>query len=343
MPYALLIPIAGNSEPQVKFELKMRERWLIYGSSNNSLFMTLLPTGLVFFERGWLSSNNVLLHDNDQAWLIDTGYCTHSEQTASLVGSILGQQALTAIVNTHLHSDHCGGNAHLQTLYPAIKTFVPPGHATFVDSWDSEVLTYASTGQSCPVFVKTDVMRGGDSFQIAGLTWQVFAAPGHDPHSIVLFCDTHGILISADALWENGFGVVFPEIEGLSAFDEVEQTLQIIEHLQPKLVLPGHGAAFSDVNGALTRAKSRLNQFKTYPAKHTTYAAKVLLKFKLLEVQKIKFTELHQWAESVRYLHLLHQSHGFAMSFDSWISNVSQNLAKTGACIFEDEYVINTN
>jgi glyoxylase-like metal-dependent hydrolase (beta-lactamase superfamily II) len=321
----------------------MHAHSLINASSINSQFMTSLPNGLIFFERGWLSSNNVLLHDDDQAWLIDTGYCAHSEQTAKLVGSILGQQALTAIVNTHLHSDHCGGNAHLQTLYPAIKTFIPPGHATFVDSWDAEVLTYASTGQSCPVFLKTNVLRAGDSFQIAGMTWQVLAAPGHDPHSIVLFCDAHGILISADALWENGFGVVFPEIEGLSAFDEVDQTLQIIEQLQPKLVLPGHGAAFSDVNGALTRAKSRLNQFKSDPAKHTTYAAKVLLKFKLLEVQKIKFTELHQWADSVRYLHLLHQSLGFALSFESWIRDLIHKLAKSSACIFEGEYVINTN
>jgi hypothetical protein len=33
------------------------------------------------------------------------------------------------------------------------------------------------------------------------------------------------VLISADALWENGFGVVFPELEGDDAFAIVAATL----------------------------------------------------------------------------------------------------------------------
>jgi glyoxylase-like metal-dependent hydrolase (beta-lactamase superfamily II) len=42
----------------------------------------------------------------------------------------------------------------------------------------------------------------------------VLAAPGHDPHMVMLFNRERGILISADALWEHGFGAIFPEIEG---------------------------------------------------------------------------------------------------------------------------------
>jgi glyoxylase-like metal-dependent hydrolase (beta-lactamase superfamily II) len=38
----------------------------------------------------------------------------------------------------------------------------------------------------------------------------VIAAPGHDPDSVMLLDRHHGVLIYADALRENGFGVVFP-------------------------------------------------------------------------------------------------------------------------------------
>ena len=64
------------------------------------------PPGLTVFERGWLSANNVLLRNPDEAWLVDTGYVTHAEQTVALVSQQLGDQPLSHVVNTHLHSDH---------------------------------------------------------------------------------------------------------------------------------------------------------------------------------------------------------------------------------------------
>ena len=70
---------------------------------------------MTVFERGWLSSNNILFTgQHSGAALVDTGYCTHSAQTLALVQSALGRRPLERILNTHLHSDHCGGNAALQ-------------------------------------------------------------------------------------------------------------------------------------------------------------------------------------------------------------------------------------
>ena len=77
--------------------------------------------------------------------------------------------------------------------------------------------------------------------------WEVLAAPGHDPESVILFDAAHGVLISADALWENGFGVVFPELDGDAAFDDVGRVLDLIEALPVRCVIPGHGAPFTDV------------------------------------------------------------------------------------------------
>ena len=294
--------------------------------------MHFLPVGVTFFERGWLSSNNVLLQDANQSILIDSGYWTHAEQTHALVASALHQQSLTMLINTHLHSDHCGGNAHLQAIYPALKTFIPPGHAEFVDTWNAQVLTYEPTGQHCPTFIRTGSLHDGDSIVVNNTTWRIHAAPGHDPHSIVIFNEMDGVLVSADALWENGFGVVFPEIEGIAAYDEVEATLDIIEQLQPRLVLPGHGAVFSDVPEALARARSRLAQFRNAPDKHASYAAKVLIKFKLLELQQISIADFMKWAQASSYLQLLHASYGAGMAYTDWVHTLLAGLEKAEAC-----------
>jgi len=303
--------------------------------------MYTLPSCVTFFERGWLSSNSILLLDDKKSILVDTGYWTHAPQTEALIRNVIAERKLDIIINTHLHSDHCGGNAHLQDRYPLVETFIPPGHANYVDDWNAQALTYEPTGQHCPKFKKTGVLRDGDYFEVNGMTWRTYAAAGHDPNAIILFNEELELLISADALWENGFGVVFPEIEGIQAFDEVESTLQIIEQLKPQWILPGHGAGFGNVSSALVRARSRLTQFRTEPDKHAIYAAKVLLKFKLLELQRATLADLYVWAESSSYLQLLHKEYSKGISFRNWINQLCSSLEKSHACKVIDEYVIN--
>lgn len=294
-----------------------------------------------FLQRGWLSSNSVLLKDDRQSILIDTGYWTHADQTAQLVAQHLDGQPLDLILNTHLHSDHCGGNATLQSLYPQSETRIPPGRASFVFDWDPAALSYVPTGQHCPVFRADAVMQAGDEFEVAGMVWEAFAAPGHDPDSLIFFCHSHGILISADALWENGFGVVFPEIEGIHAFDEVAATLDLIERLSPKLILPGHGSAFTDCSAALKQARDKLKRFVQEPQKHALYAAKVLLKFKLLELQQVNHVAFADWATKCELLQLLHAQHDGAKSFALWFEFLIHELVRSQAATLDGECVHN--
>jgi glyoxylase-like metal-dependent hydrolase (beta-lactamase superfamily II) len=69
-----------------------------------------LPSGITVFERGWLSANNVLLQGAEGTTLVDSGYVKHQAQTLALVLHALQGRPLDLLVNTHLHSDHCGGN-----------------------------------------------------------------------------------------------------------------------------------------------------------------------------------------------------------------------------------------
>ena len=94
--------------------------------------------GLTVLERGWLSSNNVLIPDATGATLVDSGHCVHTPQTVALVRQALQGAPLARVLNTHLHSDHCGGNAALQRALRA-AVGIPPGQAA-VAAWDEDRL-----------------------------------------------------------------------------------------------------------------------------------------------------------------------------------------------------------
>ncbi|MDD0813499.1 MBL fold metallo-hydrolase [Curvibacter sp. HBC28] len=299
-----------------------------------------LPAGLSVFERGWLSANNILLRGPEGSALIDSGYASHSEQTLALVGQALGAQPLDQLFNTHLHSDHCGGNAALQAAYPQLHTAIPPGEAELVRQWDEDGLSYQATGQACPRFRFDAVLQPGQTLRLGGADWQVHAAPGHDPHSVIFFEPATRTLISADALWQNGFGVVFPELEGVHAFDEVGATLDLIETLAPRTVIPGHGAVFHDATTALAVARRRLDGFQRDPAKHQQYATKVLLKFKLLEWQQIGLLELAQWMQRTPYMVGAARRQGQAPSGD-WLEQLVGQLVASGAARLEGEQLLN--
>lgn len=300
-----------------------------------------LPAGVSVLERGWLSANNVLLCDGDNATLVDSGYVTHQAQTLALVEQALQGRSLDQLANTHLHSDHCGGNRALQTRYPALQTWIPPGLATAVHAWQEDSLSYQPTGQNCPAFTFTGLLQPGSTHRWANMDWQVHAAPGHDPHSVILFAPEHRLLMSADALWQNGFGVVFPELIGVDAFDEVAQTLDLIERLQPATVIPGHGAVFTDVSPALALARSKLDNFARQPERHARYGTKVLLKFKLLEWGQITKAEFSAWALSVPYLNELHRRFGQGHDVHAWLDMMLAELERSGALIAQGDTLQN--
>lgn len=299
------------------------------------------PAGFHVFERGWLSANNILFTDGDETLMIDSGYCTHATQTLSLVESVLGDRPLDVLVNTHLHSDHCGGNAALQACYPALQTLIPPGQAQQVAQWDSVALTYLPTGQLCPRFKFERTLQQGTQMRFGASEWQIHAASGHDPHSVVFFEPASKVLISADALWENGFGVVFPELEGINAFAEVAATLDLIEQLHPKTVIPGHGRVFAYTPEILTRARQRLDSFVKNPVKHARHAVKVLLKFKLLEVQKQSLNEFTLWASATPYFGQIRERFFKDIAMEPWIEQLCAELIVVGVARKEAGYILN--
>jgi glyoxylase-like metal-dependent hydrolase (beta-lactamase superfamily II) len=257
-----------------------------------------LPPSMHVFERGWLSSNNVLFIGSAGTALVDSGYVTHAPQTLALVAHALAGRPLDRLLNTHLHSDHCGGNAALQAAYDC-RTAIPAADAIKVRDWDEDALSYRATGQQCARFSFDETIAPGDELQLGDLRWQALAAPGHDPHALLLYCADEGILLSGDALWEHGFGVIFPELAGEPGFAEQRATLALVAGLDARLVIPGHGSPFSDVPGALARADARLDYLAADPVRNAENAVKVMLKFLLLERRALPLDGVAQLLASI--------------------------------------------
>ena len=112
--------------------------------------------GLAVLERGWLSANQAVFggHGATPATVVDTGFSTHAVQTLALVDHALAGEPLGRIVNTHLHSDHCGGNAALQAR-GGVETWIPVHSLAAVEQWDEDALSYRLTDQPCPRFART--------------------------------------------------------------------------------------------------------------------------------------------------------------------------------------------
>jgi glyoxylase-like metal-dependent hydrolase (beta-lactamase superfamily II) len=299
-----------------------------------------LPPGVRVIERGWLSANLVLIDGRHRA-VVDTGYVSHEAQTVALVEAAFGAKGPDLLLNTHLHSDHCGGNAALQARFPGLPTLVPPGLADAVRTWDTQALTYAPTGQRCPRFDLNGLLQPGEQIDLGDRPWQIHAAPGHDTHSVILFEPQSRTLISADALWENGFGVVFPEIEGEDAFSAVGATLDLIESLRPATVIPGHGAVFAYRPDVMDRSRRRLDAFVRDPLRHARHAAKVLLKFKLLEVQRQPLADFLHWAGQTEYLCILQQRWHPDQSLAGWIGTLLSELQEAEAATLQEGWVLN--
>jgi len=262
--------------------------------------VALLPPQIHVFVRDWLSANNIVLKSPGGHVLIDTGYVRHAPLTLALLRSPRGLDdgPLSKIVNTHCHSDHIGGNATIQRAY-GCPIALPEGEAPLIERWDTKALWLDYADQHTDRFAVDEILRAGSTHVWGNLEWLALAAPGHDMGALVFFNPEHRILVSGDALWENGFGLVMPRAVEPAAVPATRATLDMIAALDARVVIPGHGEVFTDAAGALTRAYARIAAFEADDSRVARHALKVLLTFCLLDRQSMPLADLPAYVERV--------------------------------------------
>lgn len=300
--------------------------------------MTRLPDEIVVLERGWLSSNNVLLLDPDTATLIDSGYVAHAPQTVALVRAQLGGRSLARLINTHCHSDHMGGNAAIRRAFGA-AIIIPSGYAPTIEAWDEVGLQLAGSGQRAERFGFDAVADAGDRFQLAGLEWEALSAPGHDRHALIFHCAERRILISGDALWANGFGAMFDSVLGVGdALAETRKTLDRIALLAVDIVIPGHGAPFTDFAAALERAYKRIEAFEEDPVRMGKNALRACFTFAMIEHQSMARKSLPDYLAATDLYRTLNERY-FRLPYDVLAQQLVADLVRAGVLEQDDDRV----
>jgi hydroxyacylglutathione hydrolase len=150
---------------------------------------------------GPVQENAFLVSEGDRAVLIDPG-----EEAPKLLRAIESRGVkLDAILLTHTHFDHVGAVAPVAKATGApvycpelevpvlqdIMAFVPwPGFGPF-QSWDPE-----------------HTVAGGETLELAGLTFDVRFTPGHSPGHVTYAVRGEQALFSGDVLFEGSVGRV---------------------------------------------------------------------------------------------------------------------------------------
>lgn len=305
-----------------------------------------LPPSMHFIQRDWLSSNHVLFFDADAgaevATLVDAGHLRHAQRTVSLVREALGRRglggdALRWVLNTHLHSDHCGGNAALARAF-GCRIAIPSGEFARPSGHAGGTPVYCASDANSEPFRAERALTPGDRLVLGGAEWQVHASPGHDPHSVILHCPERRMLMSADALWENGFGLIFPELVGASGFREQHDVLDLIATLDVGTVIPGHGPVFTDVAGAIGRARQRLAALRDDPRRNARNGLRVMLKYTMLEVGRMRLDAMADAFGGSPVLEGAAQQLG--MSLEAALAWCADDLARQGEVSLRDGWLI---
>ena len=295
--------------------------------------ITLAP-GLQAIVRDWLDANHVLITGEAESVLIDTGSSAHAQRTLELVRSALGARRLTRIVNTHCHSDHMGGNAALAQAFGA-SISVPVDAAPLIDEWNTRELLLDYADQHADRFAYTDTIAASVEIALGGITWRAIAAPGHDMTALVFYAPEHRVLVSGDALWENGFGLVEPLERLEERLAAQRATLDAIARLDVAVVVPGHGALFRETGAALDRAYQRLEAYAADPLKLARHCLKAFFVFAVLGRRSIRRDALASYFERIPCYREYNQRF-FRMTPAALAAMLSAELLRGGVIIERD-------
>ena len=194
------------------------------------------------------------------------------------------------IVCTHAHLDHCGGAAEIsrQTgceiwLHPnhehlirmlqspsaqferrmeiarqsgvpqdTLSTYLPPAREAEEDA-DRELAASAA------VIERSKALVNGVTIATDLGDWVAYETPGHSPSHVCMFQPERRLLISGDHLLGR-ISLYFDYGYSPDPVGEFLSSLDVVERLDARLCLPGHGRTFADVQAHIRGNRDLVNE-----------------------------------------------------------------------------------
>lgn len=193
-------------------------------------------------------SNNlgVVATEGGGAIAIDTGL---DKETGRALKKALDEAGLrlVAIISTHHHADHVGGNDYLLRAFPQAQVYAPPVEAALIQHPILEPV-YLSMGARPPQALQTKWLLskgspvhhiiGGPTFEVAGVTCEVVPLGGHSIGQVGVALD--GVCFAADGF----FGAAVLQKHGIPYAHDIAAQLASLDALAARddlFFLPGHG------------------------------------------------------------------------------------------------------
>jgi glyoxylase-like metal-dependent hydrolase (beta-lactamase superfamily II) len=139
----------------------------------------------------------------------------------------------SAILITHGHFDHLGGVADLAEGSGA-PVYMPEGERDRLERYQE----FAPLGAPGRAYAPDHLLVGGESLDLAGITFECVAIPGHSPAHVAFHAD--GCLFSGDLLFAGSVGRV--DLPGAD-WDTLLASVRTLTERYPSetVVYPGHG------------------------------------------------------------------------------------------------------
>jgi hydroxyacylglutathione hydrolase len=139
----------------------------------------------------------------------------------------------TAILVTHGHWDHLLGVADLAEGTGA-PVHMPAGERMLLESPER----FTPSGVVLRPYTPDIVLEGGESLQLAGISFDVVSAPGHSPAHLAYHSGGH--LFSGDVLFQGSVGRT--DLPGADWETLLASIRTLVDTLPPETVVyPGHG------------------------------------------------------------------------------------------------------
>ena len=186
-----------------------------------------------------------LIVNDEKAIVIDTGMDKDSARKIARGLDDL-QVKPVAIINTHAHADHCGGNIHLKKRYPALKIYSSSLEKALIEQPYYEGF-YLFGGATPPKEMQTKFLRAEPSeidevlsagtTLINGVEVEIIPLPGHTLGQIGVKVDE--VLYCGDAF----FGKEIVNKYGVPYFTDIASTLKTLDVISAYsgLLVPSHG------------------------------------------------------------------------------------------------------